>query len=131
MLCSFARYAIATTLMMGVSQQVASAVEITVLDPSFEGEVRVESSAPLNTSRDWAVFGFGPNGGAGRQAVETGITGQQGPDVGFLDVGPAGGGGVWFVDAEIFREGTYNLTVDVASQPGREPVSSNFIFNIE
>jgi hypothetical protein len=104
------------------------AVEIPVLDSSFEELSRGPSSVPVGP-REWAIFSVG--GGAGIQTLDPPLTGRQGPDVGFLEVDNDSVFAVAFLDATTMQEGTYSTTVALAHQAGAEPTVQPFKINYE
>lgn len=107
---------------------VGFAVEIPVLDSSFELLTRAPSSTPF-APREWAIFS--PGGAAGIQTLDPPLPGQQGPDVGYLEIDNDSAFAVAFLDSTIIREGTYQATVSLAHQPGAEPTVQPFKINYE
>lgn len=106
------------------------AASIPLGDPSFEDEVRAPSATPQFTPGGWAAFGGG--GVAGRTVLSPMLPGQHGPDVGYVGVGNGNGNfGVWFIDTDQVRPGTYSATVALAKQAGQEPSIRPFKINFE
>src|SRR5690606_28034845 len=104
------------------------AISVLVKDASFEDLTREPAADPF-APRNWEIFS---NGGlAGRDTVNPPLPGQEGPDIAYLDKDLDDGFAVAFLDSTIIEEGTYDLTVALAHQPGREPTSAPFKINFE
>jgi hypothetical protein len=108
--------------------QLAQAVPVAVNDSSFEDLVREPMADPF-APRNWEIFSSG--GQAGRATLDPPLPGQTGTDIAFLDKDLDGGFAVAFLDSTVIEEGTYELTVDLAHQPGREPITAPFKINFE
>jgi hypothetical protein len=105
-----------------------NAVEIPVLDSSFEDLVR-EPSATTVGAREWTLPAW-DSGAVGRFVQSPALVNQEGPDVGFIGLN-GGGGAAWFIDTPVIEEGTYTATVALAHQAGREPATAPFKINFE
>lgn len=124
----FGVLAAATIVLAGLFVHPASAIPVVVKDSSFEDLVRAPMADPF-APRNWEIFSQG--GQAGRATLDPPLPGQTGTDIAFLDKDLDGGFAVAFLDVTVIEEGTYNLTVDLAHQPGREPTSAPFKINFE
>lgn len=122
--------ALAAGNFLGVMAAPALAINIPVRDSSFEELAKGASTTPFSP-REWAIFSGGNLGAAGRTVLSPSLPGQQGPDVGFIEVDNDSGFSVAYIDTAIIEEGTYTATLGLAHMPGREPTTAPFKINFE
>jgi hypothetical protein len=122
--------ALAAGNLLGVMSAPALAINIPVRDSSFEELTKGVSTTPYSP-REWAIFSGDNLGAAGRTVLIPPLPGQQGPDVGFIEVDNDSGFSVAFIDTAIIQEGTYTATLGLAHMPGREPTTAPFKINFE
>ncbi|TWT90394.1 hypothetical protein Mal64_07830 [Pseudobythopirellula maris] len=109
----------------------AMAVSVAVPNSQFEAPGLVATAAPTESRGSWGLAAWA-GGSISAYSPATAYPSQDGGNVGSLSIGGAqSGGSAFYQDAVLIKEGTYELTVGVAQEPGAEPTTEPFRINFE